>query len=326
MNMKKSVLPFVGLIAFAFLAVLIFGNIGSDGKVGMNIAIMKGPTSLGMVNLMQKNEDGKAKNDYNIEIVGTADEIVSKLAQGEIDLAAVPCNLASVLYNRTDGDIKVAAINTLGVLYALDRTGIISGIADLKGNTVYNTGKGTTPEYALNYILRQNGIVHTEINIEYRSEAAELAALLAAGEADIAILPEPFVSTVLSKNSDMKIAFSLTEEWNRVQPDFKMITGVLVVRSEYLEQNKAAFDKFLEEYKSSVQAINADVAAGAKLTDKYGLVAENIAIDAIPRCNVVYVDGEEMKADISGYLQVLFEADAKSVGGKLPGDDFYYLR
>lgn len=298
-------------------------------KIGANVkvAALKGPTAMGMLKIMSDNEAGTAANNYSFEIDGTADEVVAKLVKGELDIAAVPCNLASVLYNKTNGGIKVMAVNTLGVLYVLDTTGSVKNIADLKGKTIYTVGKGTTPEFALNYVLKQNGLTPgKDVKVEFKSEATELAALISAGKADLCMLPEPYVTTVLSKNANLKVAFSLTEEWNNVQPEFKLLTGTVIVRNAFLESNKPAVDAFLAEYKLSAEYVNKNVSEAAKLCAKYEIAPEAVAKIAMPRCNIVFIEGDKMIKDVSGYLSVLFEADAKSVGGKLPDEKFYYKK
>lgn len=298
-------------------------KIGAD----VNIAALKGPTAMGMLKIMSDNENGDALNNYKFEIAGTADEVVAKLVKGELDIAAVPCNLASVLYNKTQGGVSVMAVNTLGVLYVLDTTGNVKNVSDLKGKTIYTVGKGTTPEFALNYVLKKNGLEPgKDVKIEFKSEATELATLLAAGKAELCMLPEPYVTTVLSKNDKVKVAFSLTEEWKNVQPEFKLLTGVVIVRNGFLESNKAAVDAFMTEYKASVDYVNKNTAQSAKLCAKFEIAPEAVAKTAIPRCNIVFIEGDAMKKDIKGYLSVLFEADAKSVGGKLPDEKFYYKK
>lgn len=299
-----------------------------QAAVTVNVMALKGPTAMGMVKLMEDNAEGRSNNNYNFEIVGTADEVVAKLTKGETDIAAVPANLASVLYNRTEGGIKVCAINTLGVLYIVDTTDSIKSIEDLRGKTLYSVGKGTTPEFALNYVLTKNNIIpEIDINIEYRSEATELATLLAAGEAEYAMLPEPYVTTVLAQNENLRIALSLTEEWDKVESSFNLLTGTVVTTKKFAEENKTALDTFLAEYKSSVGLVSSDLDKAAELVVKYEIVPkEPIAKQAIPRCNIVFIDGDEMKADLEGYLGTLYAAQPQSIGGAIPDDGFYYMK
>lgn len=296
-------------------------------RTAFRIAGLKGPTTMGMVALMQTADEGTARHDYSVAMYGTADEIVPKLVAGELDVAAVPANLASVLYAKTKGAVQVAAVNTLGVLYVVENGNAVQSIADLKGKTVYTTGKGTTPEYVLNYLLKENGLdPEKDLTVEYKSEATEVAAALqTAGAGAVAMLPQPYVTVVGQKMPELRVALDMTEEWNKVSPDSGLITGVLVARREFIEANKAAFAEFLEDYKNSTAYVNENVEAAAALVAQYGIIEKApLAAKAIPQCNITYLDGKEMKTAASGYLKVLFEQDPKSVGGALPGDDFYY--
>jgi NitT/TauT family transport system substrate-binding protein len=292
------------------------------------IASLKGPTTMGMVKLMKDAENGAVKHDYQFEMYGTADEVVPKLVNGELDVALLPCNLASILYNRTEGAVQVAAINTLGVLYVVESGETVQSIQDLAGKTVYSTGKGTTPEFALNYILSQNGIDPLkDITIEYKSEATEIAAMLESAENTIAVLPQPYVTAVQMQNKKVRVALSLTEEWDKVSKESSLVTGVVLVRKAFAEENPIAFKEFLDEYKASTEYVNANVEEAAGWVESYGIVAKApIAVKAIPACNITYIDGDDMKAKVNGYLEVLFKADPKSVGGALPEDDFYFNR
>lgn len=295
-------------------------------KTTIRLATLKGPTGLGMLKLMSDNDSGTTSNKYEFMLAGAPDEIVSKITTGEIDAAAVPTNLAATLYNKTNGKIQMAAVNTLGVLSVVTNGENITSIKDLKGKTVYSSGQGSTPEYALNYILSQNGLeVGKDVKVEYKAEHAELATLLISGKAKIAVLPEPFVTQVTTKSKDVKIALDVTKEWNKAAGDKSVLTmGCLIVRKDFAEKNKDAFNKFLEEYKASSEFTNSSVEQAAALSEQYGIMPAAVAKKAIPNCNIVYIDGSEMMTKIPDFLNVLFKANPKSVGGKLPGDDFYY--
>lgn len=292
-----------------------------------NIAMLKGPTAIGFIKAWDDSASTETNdnNKYNVTVYGAADEITAGIVKGDIDIAAVPCNLASVLYNKTNGGIKVAAINTLGVLYMISTSDDISTVADLKGKTIITTGQGTTPEYTLNYILEKNGLKPGEdVTIEYKSEATEVAAAMSEATDAVAMLPQPYVTTVLTQNENMKIVLDMTKEWEKVS-DGSLVTGVVIVRNEVLEENKVAFDKFLADYKESTEYVNENVDDAAALVEKYDIFKAAIAKKAIPYCNIKFESGDEMKSDISSYLNVLFDADAKAVGGKLPDDPFYYV-
>lgn len=287
----------------------------------LRIAGLKGPTTMGLVNLMS-SADGAS---YEFTMYGAADEIVPLLVKGELDAAAVPANLAATLYQKTEGAVEVACVNTLGVLYILENGETIQSVADLKGQTIVTTGKGTTPEYVLRYVLSQNGIdPDADVTIEYCSEATEALSQVQAGMASIAMLPQPFVTSALSQVEGLRVALDMNEEWEAVAGS-QLVTGVLVARKDAVEADPAAFEAFLDGYAASVEAANTDLEGTAALCEQYGIVAKAaLAQKALPACNIVFETGDEMKTDLVNYFQVLFDADPASVGGALPADDFYY--
>ena len=293
-------------------------------KETVNVAVMKGPTGMGMVSLMNKAEEGTSEGKYEITLESTPDAIVGKLADGSLDAAAIPANLASVIFNKTKGKIAVSAINTLGVLYVVESGDTIHSLEDLKGKTIYSTGKGTTPEFAFRHVLKLAGIdADNDLTLEYKSEASEVAALLAQDKSAIALLPQPFVTVAQTKNSDLRIALSLSEEWEKLDSNSNLITGVMVVRKDFYENNREAYDLFIKEYEESIKFINENIEEGAKLTAKYEIAPEPVAKKAIPLCNIVFINGEEMENKLNGYLNALFEQEPKSVGGTLPDETFF---
>ncbi len=289
-------------------------------SASVNVAALKGATAIGLVNLMENGGE-----EYNFSVV-TTDEIVPLIAKGEVDIAAVPANLASVLYNNTKGAVSVISINTLGVLYIAEKGETVKTVADLKGKTIYASGKGAVPEYALNYILSKNGIDPSkDVNIEYKSEQTEVVASLVQSENGIAMLPQPFVSIAQSKINGLNIALDLTEEWEKVENgQSSLITGVYIARNEFIENNPGAVEKFLSEYENSSQLANKNPQETVDLTYKYGIFPEGVSSDAIKLCNIIMIDGKQMKDKLQGYLQVLFDAEPKSVGGVLPDEKFYF--
>lgn len=296
-------------------------------KIDINIAALKGPTAIGMVKVMEDATAGTTAGNYNFTVAGTADEISAGLVKGEFDVAAVPCNLASVLYNKTKGQIKIAGINTLGVLYIIETGDTIKTVEDLKGKTIYTTGKGTTPQYTLNYLLTSHGIDPVkDVTIEYKTEPTEVASILETSTDAIAMLPQPYVTAVMMQNPKLKIALNVADEWDAVSKDgSSVVTGVVVVKSDFLEKNKEAFDAFMKEYTDSAAYVNANVDEAAALVEKAGIFKAGPMKKAIPNCNITLIQGEDMKQKVSGYLKVLFNQEPKSVGGKLPDDNFYYL-
>ena len=294
----------------------------------LRIAGLKGPTTMGLVNLLDMEKKGTASLNYDLQLYGAADEIVPKLIKGELDMAAIPANLAATLYQKINGGIQVMAVNTLGVLYVVEKGDTVHSFADLKGRTILSTGKGTTPEYVLRYLLKKNGIdPDKDVKIEYYSEASEVTAQMAATKKDaIAILPQPYVTAAQMKDSSLRVVLDLTKEWNKVC-DTQLITGVTVVRKAYAEEHPEVVSAFLSDYQKSVEAANKDIDGTAALCEQVGVVAKAaIAKKALPKCNIVYRTGEEMKKDISAYLQVLYDASPAAVGGKLPDNNFYYTK
>ena len=286
-------------------------------------AALKGPTAMGLVKLMD-DSDNDDQSIYDFEIFAAPDELTPLIIKGDVDIACVPANLASVLYNKTEGEIEVLAVNTLGVLYIVENGGeTVNDISDLKGKTIYASGQGSTPEYALNYLLAQNGI-SDDVNIEWKSEHAECLTALTENPGSVALLPQPFVTTAMTKNEGIRVALDLTEEWDKLDNGSSLITGVVIGRKEFIEAYPDTLDEFLTEYRQSVEYVNSDTDGAAALVGKYDIVPEAVAKKALPACNIVFIDGAELKTKLSGYLQVLFDSEPKSVGGTLPGDDFYY--
>lgn len=288
---------------------------------GLRVAGLKGPTTMGLVNLMESEEGA----NYTFSMYGAADEIVPLLVKGELDAAAVPANLAATLYQKTQGQVEVACVNTLGVLYIVENGDTVQSVADLKGQTIVTTGKGTTPEYVLRYVLSQNGLdPDADVNIVYCSEATEALSQVQAGQATIAMLPQPFVTSALSQVEGLRVVLDMNEEWQKVAGS-QLVTGVLVVRKDAVEADPEAFEAFLNGYAASVEAANTDLEGTAALCESYGIVAKAaLAQKALPECNIVFERGEQMKTDLVNYFQVLYDADPSSVGGAMPADDFYY--
>lgn len=300
-------------------------NEGTTEKADINIAALKGPTGIGMVKLMEDAANNETVNNYNFTIAGEADEISTGLIKGDFDIAAVPCNLASVLYNKTQGKIKLAAINTLGVLYIVETGDSIKTVEDLKGKTIYSTGFGTTPQYTLNYLLSSHGIdPEKDVTIEYKTESTEVAALLSEADDAVAMLPQPYVTTVMMNNDKVRIAIDIDKEW-QVLNNGGVVTGVLVVNKDFLENNPQAVEDFLKEYEASTNYVNENVDAAAELVEKFGLFKAAVAKKAIPNCHITFVSGSKMKEMAEGYLNILFEQNPKSVGGTMPTEDFYYI-
>lgn len=346
----KKVKALLSAATAAVLALSLFGcaveNPGTEDAnqtsdpavqgVSMSVAALKGPTGIGMVKLMSDSEAGSTVNDYTFQVFDSPDNVVAAVSNVDnpVQVAAVPVNVAASLYNKTNGKIQVAAINTLGTLFLLENGESIQSVADLKGKTIYVSGQGATPEYVLDYILTSNGIdPDKDVDIQFVADHATLATMMVAGEADIALLPQPNVTTVLTQAPDVRIALDLTKVWddtnakNGKQGQLSM--GCIIVNKEFAEKNKAAFNKFLDEYKASVEYVTAEanLDASAQLCETYGIIPKAaVAKKAIPDCNITYIEGAEMKQNMQQNLQILFDANPKSIGGTMPDDAFYYTR
>ncbi|MCI8632864.1 MAG: ABC transporter substrate-binding protein [Lachnospiraceae bacterium] len=293
----------------------------------VKIAALKGPTAMGMLQLMELSEQHLTPDTYQFTLAGSPDEILGSIIQGDFDIAAVPTNVAATLYNKTQGEVQIAAINTLGVLYCIENGDTIYSVEDLRGKTIYNLGKGATPEFALNFLLEKNGLnPETDVDVVYKTESTEVASLLQSGEASIALLPQPFVTSVLAQNENLRVALDFTEEWNQVGDGSTLTMGCIVVQKKFAEEHPEALERFLEAYEDSVEFTNdtKTLETAAQYAEKFGVLKAAVAAKAIPQCNIVFEDGEDMKRIAGGFLQVMFEADPASVGGAVPDDAFYY--
>lgn len=287
----------------------------------VKVAALKGPTAMGMAQLLDNEE-------YEFSIVAAPDEIVPMIVQGQVDIAAVPANLAAVLYQKTQKEVSVLAVNTLGVLYLVENGEAIQSAEDLKGKTIYASGKGATPEYALYSVLEANGLdPEKDVTIEFKSEHAEVVAALAADQTAVGLLPQPFVTTALMKNENLRVALDLNELWENAATDgSKLVTGVVIGRKEFLESEEELANDFLDAYATSVEFVNTDTEGAAKIIGEHDIIAEEVAKKALPECSIVFLEGEEMETILSGYLNTLMEQDPEMIGGQLPDEEFYFKR
>ncbi len=299
----------------------------ADEVYPLRVGALKGPTAMGLVEMMERRGPAASIYLWDFDLAGSADELTPKLIKGDLDIACVPANLAAVLYQKTEGQVVTLAVNTLGVLYIVENGGeTIRSMADLAGRTIVAAGKGSTPEFGLRYLLEQNGLdPDRDVSIDWKSEHAECVAALAAGTADIALLPQPFVTVAQGKLETLRVALDLTAEWDALAGGSAMITGVAVARRELVEERPELVDVFLREYAISVDWVNENPAEAAELVAANGIIeSPAVAEKALPKCNIVCLTGQEMYEKLSGYLRVLAEANPEAVGGELPRDDFYY--
>ena len=287
--------------------------------VTVNIGVLKGPTGMSAAWLMDQNDQKLSANEYNFTVAGTPDAITGQLINGDMDIAALPTNAISALYNKTEGKISVLGVNALGVLYILENGNSINSVSDLAGKTVLASGKGSTAEYVINYILEKNGVI---AEIVWAAEHSEAATLALKGDYDIVMLPEPFVTNVTAKSDAFRVALDLTEEWEALG-NGELTMGGIAVRTAFLEEHPDAVKAFVDEYGKSVAFTNSQPEDAAKLIAKYEIAAEEVAKNAIPRCNIVWLHGKDYKAVLENFLGVVYNANPAGIGGKMPGNDFY---
>lgn len=302
------------------------GSAASSSSTSVRVASLKGPTTIGLVHFMDQaaSKDSGLANSYSFTLSTAADEVLPSLIKGDTDIALIPANAASVVYNKTKGGITCLNVNTLGVLSVVTADTSIASLKDLAGKTVYLTGKGATPEYVMNYLLDAAGIADS-VTLEFKSEATEVVSVLASDPTAIGVLPQPFATAALAKNQALAAPIDLTDAWNEAADDSQLVTGVTVVRNEFLDEHPEAVEEFLKGQSASVEYVNEHPDKAAELVVEQGILeSEAVAQKAIPACHLVCLTGKKLKQALAGYLEVLYRADASSVGGSLPADDFYY--
>lgn len=295
----------------------------------VNVYVLSGPTGIGAMNLWAQADAGETFDRYHFTMPGANDEVVAAISNGTADIACVATNLAATLYNKTDAGVICLAVNTLGVLHLLTNGEALDSIANLAGKTIYLPGQGANPEYILRYVLNGNGLdPDSDVTLSFVGEGSELMTVWQNEPTAVILAPQPVATSILMQYENAAEAFDMTEEWDKVSGgDSTLMMGCVIVRKEFCAQYPQTVKDFMEAYAASIALAQTDVTGTAALCERYGLIPKAaLAEKAIPHCGLAYVDGDEMKAQLSGYLQVMFDADPKSVGGKLPGDDFYYVK
>lgn len=321
--MKKR---FLAVVMMVVLVLTMCACQKKETSVEVRVGSLKGPTSMGILKLMEKAQKGETTNQFDFTMETGADTLLPLMLKGEMDIALVPANVAAILYQKSEGNIQVIDINTLGVLYMVSSDTSITTIEDLKGKTIYLTGKGTTPDYVLQYLLKEHSISKEDVIIEYKSEATEVAAILAENPESVGLLPQPFVTVALAKNEALQIVLDTNKEWNALNNGSMLVTGVTVVRKSFLEEHPSAVEEFMKEHQVSAAFANENVEETAELVAAAGIIEKApVAMKALPYCNITYIDGADMKTALSGYLSVLSELDPATVGGALPEDNFYAI-
>ena len=319
----KKLISTITTAVIALSALTACNAVPQEDNVKVRIGSLSGPTTIGIINLMDDVNNGTVDADYEFTVATQPDEIAAALNAGDLDIALIPANLAAVLYNRTEGGIRVIDINTYGVLYCITSDTSITSVSDLSGKTVIKTGQCATPEYAMNYLLEQYGV--TDCTLDFKTEGAEVVAALGQDPSLIAVLPQPAATAAMVQNPDLQIAFSLDDAWNEVTSDSRLVTGVTVARTEFIEAHPNAIASFEVYHHNSVIEIENNLDATAQLVVDQGIVgALPVAQRAIPLCNIDSVNGAQMRSELESYLQTLYDANPESVGGAMPGEDFYY--
>lgn len=303
-----------------------------EDKIGkaISVAVLKGPTGMGMVKLMEDNANGNAGNNYSFTVGSDASVVLSKLISGDYDIAALPTNAAAVLYGKTEGNIQMLAINTYGNLYLLQNTGksqAIASVSDLKGKTITMHGQGANPEYVMSYILEKHGLkVGEDVTLDFKGAVDEVLAAVAAGECEFALLPEPNTSVALSKNADFASIINMSEEWNSISDDGKLVMGCIVARKDFIDENKDAVNTFIDEYGESIHYVMEDIDDASLLIEKHEIVASAaVAKKALPGSNLTFITGKDMQEMVEGYFHVLYSYNPSTIGGNIPDEKFYYI-
>lgn len=313
MNLLKRMIVFLLAVMLVSLSLL-----AAAEQSPVRVAALKGPTAMGLVKLMDDSKDGDA---YAFTLAASPDALVPAIAKGEVDMACLPVNLAAILYQNTKGAIRVTNINTLGVIYILEKGEEVKSLSDLSGRKIYASGKASTPEYTLTYLLEKAGV--KDVEVDWKAEHSEALAAFLTDPAGLAMLPQPFVTVAQTKNESIHIALDLTREWEAVTGD-TMVTGVTVARTEFLENNPEAAAQFLKDYEASVAYVNANTWKAAALIGGFDIVAAPVAEKALPYCNITFIAGADMEKALTSFYQMLYDQNPKSVGGQVPDAAFYY--
>lgn len=284
----------------------------------VRIGALTGPTSMGMVKLMENS-------NYKFTLSSDPAAFITALARGEMDIAAMPANLAAAMYNNGNGSVEILAINTLGVLYIVERGDTVHSLADLRGRTIYATGAGSTPEYTLRYLLGENGLsVGKNVAVQWCADTTEALSYIVNDPDAVAMLPQPFVTSAQLQVNDLRIAVDLNAEWSALDNGSAMVTGVLVANREFVENNSAFIESFMKEYEASVDFVLKNPEEASDLIGEHEILMAPIALKALPYCNITCITGRDMEKAMEGYLQLLYDMNPNSIGGKLPESDFYY--
>ena len=330
--MKKTAKRILSLVCVAIAAIMLLSSCSAvkiDRELEINISVLNGTTGFGAAKLISDTAKGESELNYKFTVESDAANITAGLINGSIDIAALPTNAAATVYNKTEGKVKIAAVNTLGVLYLVvnSKNTEITSLSELEGKTVYCPAQN--PAFLLEAICRANGLIPGEnitIDTGY-AQPADLRTAVASGQVDIAVLPEPMVTIAKAANSDLVTALDLTDEWEKAYGENTLMQGCIVVRTEWAENHPKELEEFLADYKASIEFTTADPAEAAVCITESGVFAGKapVAAKAIPNCNIVYIDGKEMADALDVFFEKLYAVKPAAVGGKLPDGNIYYL-
>ena len=326
--MKNS----IKLLSLLFAALILLTTLAScdrfvllDKGLEINVSVLNGSTGFGAAKLISDSEEGKTALNYNFTVEKLAENVTKGLINGSIDIAALPTNAAAALYKKTEGGVKIAAVNTLGVLYLVTNGEKLSinNISELEGKTIYCPDQN--PAFIFKAICNAHGV---NVTIDtYYAKPEELRDALVNGMVDMAVIPEPMVTIAKSKNNKLTTALDLTEEWEKAYGENTLLQGCIVVRTEWAEAHPQELEQFLAEYKASIEYTNSNPKEASQLVVAAGMVeAAPVAEKAIPKCNIVYMDGDEMAAALDVFFAKLYEQDPKAVGGALPDSEIYLVK
>lgn len=337
-TMKRRDLKFIAIITAVIMSISLAGCSApvvetapqaDDPKPVLTVAALKGPTGMGMAKLMDDEAKDDTDIDYEFSMLDAPDELVGKIINKEVDIAALPTNLALTLYNKTKGEVQLLAVNALGSVYVLENGSQINEVDDLKGRTISSSGKGATPDFIMQYILSENGMdSQQDVQIDFTLSHSELAAAVVSGDVDIAVLPEPFVTTVMSKNKDIRVALDLSKEYSELSDEASVLPmACIVVQRSVAEDNKELVDTFLKSYQESVEFVNENHDEASQMIADQGILPNpQIAKSAIPSSNIVYIDAADAREDLEKYYGILFDFEPKAIGGMMADEGFYYAR
>jgi NitT/TauT family transport system substrate-binding protein len=322
----------ISIILLAVLLLLMIGctspeqnEISVEEPLTIEVAGLKGPTSMGMVKLFDEYTVPYENVQFNYSVESAPDLLIGKLVQGELDIAAVPTNLANIIHVKTEGKYQLSSINTLNVLYVVTNGVEVNSLKDLEGKTVHMSGKGATPDFVTRYLLEKNGLTPDEdVTLDFSLDHSSLAQAIVAGDVEVAILPEPFVTITKAQQPEMKVAVDLQEEWEQVE-DSLLAFGGLIIKKDLIENHPDVVNQFLAEYEKSVTWVNENPAEAGQLIEKHGIFDNaTLAENAIPKANIVYMDAWEVKEEMNQYYEILYNFEPASIGGQLPDESLYY--